>query len=149
MQETWVQSLHWGRSPGKGNGNPLQYSCLENPMNRGAWPAIAHGVRRARHGLVTELPHHETNPRSEEADTRKSTAQPALPGRPLPSSGGKRFSAAMSGGYAKARTVVCSQSGVCCQRGFLHCKPKQPVLKIGLKSSVWSQAEMKSDKFGQ
>ena len=27
----------WGRSPGGGNGNPLQYSCLENPMDRGAW----------------------------------------------------------------------------------------------------------------
>ena len=27
----------WGRSPGGGNGNPLQYSCLENPINRGAW----------------------------------------------------------------------------------------------------------------
>ena len=27
----------WGRSPGEGNGNPLQYSCLENPMDRGAW----------------------------------------------------------------------------------------------------------------
>ena len=33
-----------GRSPDKGKGNPLQYSCLENPMNRGAWRAIAHGV---------------------------------------------------------------------------------------------------------
>ena len=29
----------WGRSPGDGNGNPLQYSCLENPMDRGAWRA--------------------------------------------------------------------------------------------------------------
>ena len=29
----------WGRSPGEGNGNPLQYSCLENPMDRGAWQA--------------------------------------------------------------------------------------------------------------
>ena len=29
----------WGRSPGEGNGNPLQYSCLENPMDRGAWRA--------------------------------------------------------------------------------------------------------------
>ena len=29
-----------GRSPGEGNGNPLQYSCLENPMDRGAWQAI-------------------------------------------------------------------------------------------------------------
>ena len=31
-----------GRSPGEGNGNPLQYSCLENPMDRGAWRAIVH-----------------------------------------------------------------------------------------------------------
>ena len=33
-----------GRSPGEGNGNPLQYSCLENPMGGGAWWAIVHGV---------------------------------------------------------------------------------------------------------
>ena len=33
-----------GRSPGGGNGNPLQYSCLGNPMDRGAWWAIVHGV---------------------------------------------------------------------------------------------------------
>ena len=33
-----------GRSPGEGNVNPLQYSCLENPMDRGAWQAIVHGV---------------------------------------------------------------------------------------------------------
>ena len=34
----------WGRSPGEGNGNPLQYSCLENPMDREAWQATVHGV---------------------------------------------------------------------------------------------------------
>ena len=33
-----------GRSPGKGHGNPLQYSCLENPMDRGAWWVTVHGV---------------------------------------------------------------------------------------------------------
>ena len=33
----------WGRSPGEGNGNPLQYSCLENPTDRGAWQATVHG----------------------------------------------------------------------------------------------------------
>ena len=33
-----------GRSPGEGNGNPLQYSCLGNPMDRGAWWATVHGV---------------------------------------------------------------------------------------------------------
>ena len=33
-----------GRSPGGGNGNPLRYSCLENPMDKRAWPATVHGV---------------------------------------------------------------------------------------------------------
>ena len=33
-----------GRSPGEGYGNPLQCSCLENPMDRGAWPATVHGI---------------------------------------------------------------------------------------------------------
>jgi len=35
-----------GKSSGGGNGNPLQYSCLENPMDRGAWPARVHGVAK-------------------------------------------------------------------------------------------------------
>ena len=37
-----------GRSPGEGNGNPLQYSRLENPMDGGAWWAIAHGVAKSQ-----------------------------------------------------------------------------------------------------
>ena len=37
-----------GRSPGEGNGNPLQYSCLENPMDRGARKATVHGVTKSR-----------------------------------------------------------------------------------------------------
>ena len=37
-----------GRSPGEGNGNPLQYSCLENPMDGGAWWATVHGVTKSR-----------------------------------------------------------------------------------------------------
>ena len=45
-----------GRSPGGGNGNPLQYSCLENPMNRGAWQATVYGVTRVGHDLVTKSP---------------------------------------------------------------------------------------------
>ena len=40
--------------PGEGKGNPLQYSCLENPMDRGAWRATVHGVSRVRYDLVTE-----------------------------------------------------------------------------------------------
>ena len=45
-----------GRSPGAGNGNPLQYSCLENSMDRGAWRAILHGLTRVRHDFVTKQP---------------------------------------------------------------------------------------------
>ena len=44
-----------GRSPEEGNGNPLQYSCLENPMDRGDWWATVHGIARVRHGLVPKL----------------------------------------------------------------------------------------------
>ena len=40
-----------GRSPGEGNGNPLQYSCLGNPMDRGAWRATVHGVAKSPIGL--------------------------------------------------------------------------------------------------
>ena len=37
-----------GKSPGEGNGNPLQYSCLENPMDKGAWLATVHGVTKSQ-----------------------------------------------------------------------------------------------------
>ena len=37
----------WGRSPGGGHGNPLQYSCLENPMDRGAWRARVHRITKS------------------------------------------------------------------------------------------------------
>ena len=40
-----------GRSLGEGNGNPFQYSCLQNPMDRGAWRVIVHGVIKSRTGL--------------------------------------------------------------------------------------------------
>ena len=44
-----------GRSTGEGNGNPLQYSCLENPMNGGAWWATVHGVAKSRTRLSKQL----------------------------------------------------------------------------------------------
>ena len=40
--------LGWGRSRGEGNGNPLQYSCLENPLDRGAWWTAVNGVAKSR-----------------------------------------------------------------------------------------------------
>ena len=45
-----------GRSPGEGNGKPLQYFCLENPMDRAAWQATVHGVARVRHDLAAKAP---------------------------------------------------------------------------------------------
>ena len=42
-----------GRSPGEGNGNPLQYSCLENPMDRGAWRATVCGGTKSQHSWAT------------------------------------------------------------------------------------------------
>ena len=49
-----------GISPGEGNGNPLQYSCLENPMDRGAWWATVHGITGVGHDLATKPPNHQT-----------------------------------------------------------------------------------------
>ena len=45
-----------GRSPGEGNGNTLQYSCLGDPMDRGAWWATVHGIAGVRHDLVAKPP---------------------------------------------------------------------------------------------
>ena len=47
MRETWVWSLAREDSPGEGNGSPLQYSCLENPMDRGTWWATVHRVAKS------------------------------------------------------------------------------------------------------
>ena len=48
VEETWVWSPGLGRSPEEGNGYPLQYSCLENSMDRGAWQATIHGVAKSQ-----------------------------------------------------------------------------------------------------
>ena len=59
-QETWVQSLGW-KDPGEGNGNPLQYSCLGNLMDREAWWATLQGVARVGRDLMTKpSPPHNT-----------------------------------------------------------------------------------------
>ena len=54
MWETRVRSLGWEDSQGEGNGNPLQYSCLGNLMDRGAWWATIHGVTKS----LTRLTHY-------------------------------------------------------------------------------------------
>ena len=49
-----VSTPESGRSPGEGNGNPLQYFCLEYPMDRRAQQSTAHGVQRVGHDLATK-----------------------------------------------------------------------------------------------
>ena len=46
--EIWIQSLGREDSPGGGHGNPLQYSCLENLVDRGAWRAVVHSIAESR-----------------------------------------------------------------------------------------------------
>ena len=60
MQETWVHSLPGlGRSPGEGSGNPLQYPCLENLMERGVWWATGHGVVKGWTRLAADTLHND------------------------------------------------------------------------------------------
>ena len=54
--ETQVRSPGSGISPGEGNGNPLQFFCLENPMDRGTWQAAVFGVARVGHDSATKPP---------------------------------------------------------------------------------------------
>ena len=77
MQVTWVQSLGQEDGLEKENGNPLQYSCQGNPMVRGAWRTIVHGVTRVKHDLGTFLSH-----RSVEKDTPVSIKNVKIEGRP-------------------------------------------------------------------
>ena len=51
MQETLVQSLVWADPLEGGHGSPLQYSCLEDPVDRGAWRATVRGVAKSQMGL--------------------------------------------------------------------------------------------------
>ena len=64
IPEMGVQSLgQEDRSPGEGNGNPFQYSCLENSMDRGALQAIVHGVSKSRTRTCMQPDHHHINRR--------------------------------------------------------------------------------------
>ena len=62
----------WGRYPGEGNGNPLQYSCLENPMDGGAWQSAVHGVTTSQTRLsdFTSLLPKERAKRVKETDNK-------------------------------------------------------------------------------
>ena len=73
-----------GRSPGEGPGNPLQYSCLENPMDREAWWATVHGIAKSRTRL-SDFTHSQGKPRKQTVEFTSldllsdGTAIPTLP----------------------------------------------------------------------
>ena len=74
-----------GRSPGGGNGNPLQYSCLGNPMNRGLWWATVHEVTKSRARLSNfTFPFH-SHALEEEMATHSSILAWRIPGTEEPS----------------------------------------------------------------
>ena len=58
IQETHVQSLGWKDPLEGGNGNPLQYSCMDNSVNRGTWQATVHGVESSQTQLSTHKVQH-------------------------------------------------------------------------------------------
>ena len=60
MRETWVRSLGQEDPLGEGMATPLQYSCLENPMDRGAWRVTVHGVTKSRTWLSDSAQHNVT-----------------------------------------------------------------------------------------
>ena len=64
-----------GRSPGVGNGNPLQYTCLENPMDRRDWRAIVHAITELD---TTEHAHTHTHYRVDRWDALRNVKSPAL-----------------------------------------------------------------------
>ena len=84
MLENWVRSLGSvpgsGRSPGEGNGNPLQYSCLENSMDRGAWRATVYGVSKSWTRLSDFTSLHFTSLHS----TLLHSASASLPSHSIP-----------------------------------------------------------------
>ena len=60
VQETWGSIPESGTPPGEGHGNPLQYSCLENPTDRGAWRATVHRVTKTQTWLSDSHTHTHT-----------------------------------------------------------------------------------------
>ena len=80
VQETRVPSLGWEDSPGGGHGNPLQYTCLENPIYRKAWLATVHRVARVDSNTKQKRKHHQSLKTSEvigESHTVQRTVVPA------------------------------------------------------------------------
>ena len=113
----------WGSSPGGGHGNPLQYSCLENPMDRGAYQATVHGVTKS----WTWLSDWAQGPRLQGAEARVRSACPSS-AQVL----GRATTGRRSSGAAEAAWVVCSPlNGAVCRH-----RVQLPALASNLRNGV-------------
>ena len=72
--------LGWGRSSGEGNGNPFQYSCLKNPMDRGTCQATVHGVTKSQTGLSTHTHTHTQSHKNQNRSPNIAKHPPAVRG---------------------------------------------------------------------
>ena len=98
------KSLKLRRSPGVGNGNPLQCSCLENPMDRGAWGATVHRVTKSQTQLITQVCTHTHN------------AHLPFPKSEVPLGWRSIYSLLCS----INGTTKCGRQHICLQHGFLN-----------------------------
>ena len=84
MQETRVPSLGWEDSPGGRHGNPLQYTCLENPIYRKAWLATVHRVARVDSNAKQKGNHHQSLKTSEVTDESHTVQRTVVPASRFP-----------------------------------------------------------------
>ena len=108
-----------GRSPGERNGNPLQYSCLENPMDRGAWQVTVHGFARVGHDLATKPP-----PIWDSRGRLKSWRKKGFPPLPQSSQPSSFFSFPLSLMMHQARMSIFRSLNVSCVSSSIDSKFK-------------------------
>ena len=105
MQEELGSIPGWGRSPGEGNGNLLQYSCLGNPMDRGAWLATVHGVAKksdTTEQLTVSLGGGESSGRGDKPKARTSVVRLRVRDRAAGRAGTGEEGAEVLGGTGRA-----------------------------------------------
>ena len=106
MQETWVQSLSLEDSPGGGNGYPLQYSCPENSMGKGAWRAAVHAITDSD---VTE----HTRPHAQNRSVSCDQKQPRRECRSTQEAGTGSLGSSCLPTRGSLQTTICPSSAPC------------------------------------
>ena len=119
---------------GEGNGNPLQYSCLENPMDRGAWWAVVHGVTKSR--TLTEQLHFHFHALEKEMATHSSILAWRIPGTAEP--GGLQYVGSHRVGHdwsdlAAAALLLCARH---CSKIYIYIFIYDNIPHLTLKTAL-------------